>query len=181
MERLVLGDKLVSMRPFEPADIAPVFALAGAREIADNTYVPHPYSKEAAQEFVDRVQEQWSADEAYVFAITDSAAADFVGCMGIHPEATHNSATVGYWIGKPYWGRGFATAALRLLIRFGFERLQLNRIEAGHLKHNAASGRVMQKAGMRCEGTRRGSQLHRGEYKDAVWYAIIREDYCPSA
>ncbi|MCY4021410.1 MAG: GNAT family N-acetyltransferase [Chloroflexi bacterium] len=181
MEQLELADQLVSMRPFEPADIAPVFELAGAREIADNTFVPHPYTQEAAQEFVERVREQWSADEAYVFAILDRATDAFVGCMGIHPEATHNSATVGYWIGKPFWGRGIATAALRLLIRFGFEKLQLNRIEAGHLAHNAASGRVMQKANMQYEGRRRGSKLHRGEYKDAVWYAIIRADYCRSS
>jgi len=177
MEPLLLADELVKMRPFVPSDVAPVFELAGAREIAENTFVPHPYSREAAQEFVDRVREQWSTDEAYVFAITDRATDTFVGCMGIHPEDKHNSATVGYWIGKPYWGRGMATAALRLLIRFGFEQLDLNRIEAGHLVQNLASGRVMQKADMRCEGRRRGSQLHRGEYKDAIWYAIIRDDY----
>ena len=179
MEPLVLANELVKMRTLVPADVAPVFELASAREIAENTFVPHPYSREAAQEFVDRVREQWSTDEAYVFAIVDKASDAFVGVMGIHPEATHNSATVGYWIGKPFWGRGIATAALRLLIRFGFEQLELNRIEAGHLDHNAASGRVMQKANMRCEGRRRQSQLHRGKYKDAVWYAIIREDYCP--
>ncbi len=181
MEGLVLADQLVCMRPFEPADIASVFELAGAKEIADNTFVPHPYSREAAKEFVDRVRQQWSADEAYVFAILDKATDDFVGAMGIHPEAAHNSATVGYWIGKPFWGRGIATAALRLLIRFGFEQLKLNRIEAGHLAHNAASGRVMQKAGMRCEGRRRQAVLHREEYKDVIWYAIIRDEYCPSA
>ena len=179
MEAQALVSELVKMRPFEPADVVPVFELASAREIADNTFVPHPYSREAAQEFVDRVREQWSTDEAYVFAILDRATDAFVGAMGIHPESTHNSATVGYWIGKPYWGRGIATAALKLLISFGFEKLELNRIEAGHLAHNAASGRVMQKARMRCEGRRRQSQLHRGTYKDAIWYAIVREDYCP--
>lgn len=181
MEPVILANDLVKMRPLAPADIESVFALASAREIAENTFVPHPYSLDAAQEFVDRVRGQWSTDEAYVFAILDKATDAFAGVMGIHPEASHNSATVGYWIGKPFWGRGIATAALRLLIEFGFERLELNRIEAGHLAHNAASGRVMQKADMRCEGTRRGSQLHRGQYKDAVWYAIIREDYRPRA
>lgn len=181
MEPVQLSDHLARMRPFELADSAPVFDLARAWEIAQNTFVPHPYSRADAQEFVERVREQWSADEAYVFAILDQASDTFVGSMGIHPESQHHSATVGYWIGKPYWGRGFATAALRLLIRFGFERLQLNRIEAGHLAGNAASGRVMQKAGMRCEGKRRQSQFHRGQFKDAVWYAIIRSDLFPAS
>lgn len=177
MNAQALVDELVTMRPFVPADTSPVFKLASAKEIADNTFVPHPYSREAAQEFVENVRRQWSTDEAYVFAIVDNSTRTFAGAMGIHPEGKHNSATVGFWIGKPFWGRGLATAALRLLIRFGFEQLKLNRIEAGHLDHNTASGRVMQKANMRCEGTRRQAFLHQSQYKDVVWYAILRDDY----
>ena len=180
MEGLELSDDMLRMRAFEPADSAAVFELAGAWEIAENTFVPHPYSRADADDFVKRVRQQWSAAEAYVFAILDKASGEIVGAMGIHPEAQHNSATIGYWIGKPYWGRGIATAALRLLIRFGFEQLQLNRIEAGHLAHNMASGRVMQKADMRCEGRRRQAVLHRGEYKDEICYAIVREDFAKS-
>ena len=176
METVVLANELIMMRSFEPADVVPVLALASAREIAENTFVPHPYSQDAAEEFVNRVREQWSSDEAYVFAILDRSSDAFVGAMGIHPEGKHNSAKVGFWIGKPFWGRGLATSALGLLIRFGFEQLNLNRIEAGHLVHNAASGRVMQKADMRYEGIRRQALLHRNQYKDVVWYAILRED-----
>ena len=84
---------------------------------------------------------------------------------------------VGYWIGLPYWGRGLATAALRLIIEFGFETLQLNRIAAGHFPQNPASGRVMQKANMRYEGTLRGALLHRDTYKDELRYAILREEF----
>ena len=180
MKPAVLANESIKMRSFEPTDIAPVLALASASEIAENTFVPHPYSQDAAEEFVNRVRQQWSLDEAYVFAILDRSSDAFVGAMGIHPEGKHNSAEVGFWIGKPFWGRGLATSALRLLIRFGFQQLHLNRIEAGHLVHNAASGRVMQKADMRCEGIRRQALLHRNQYKDVVWYAILREDYCHS-
>ena len=72
---------------------------------------------------------------------------------------------------------GLAIAALRLIIQFGFDRLQLNRIEAGHFPDNLASGRVMQKANMRFEGVRRQSALHRERYKDVVYYAILRDDH----
>ena len=146
-------------------------------EIPKNTFVPHPYPPEAAQEFVQKAQEKWQADEDFTFAIIDKATGKFAGCMGIHPIAAHHRAEVGYWIGKAFWNRGLATAALRLLIQFGFEQLQLNRIEAGHFVHNAASGRVMQKANMRYEGLRRGYLLHREQYKDAHWYAILRGEY----
>ena len=177
MKRIELISDLVLMRPLERADIPQIGRLAAAAEIARNTFVPHPYPPEAAQEFVQKTSEQWARDEAYVFAIVERAPAEFVGCMGIHRQPAHNRAEVGYWIGLPYWGRGIATAALRLIIRFGFEELGLNRIAAGHLPNNQASGRVMQKANMRYEGKLRGSLFHHDEYKDELRYAILRGDF----
>ena len=64
-----------------------------------------------------------------------------------------------------------------MLIAFGFKRLNLNRIEAGHFVGNDASGRVMRKAGMQLEGTRRGYHLHRGKFVDSLWHAILRDEY----
>ena len=151
--------------------------MVEAPEIAANTFVPRPYTTDDAAEFVQRARERWQYDEAYVFAIIDRDLDRFVGCMGIHPVFEHDRAEVGYWIGKAYWGRGVATGALRLLIRFGFDVLELNRIEAGHFEYNPASGRVMRKANMRREGLRRQYILHRDQHKDVVWYAILREDF----
>ncbi len=177
MKRVKLQCDIVRLRALESADTPPIQRLAGAKAIAENTYVPHPYPPEAAQAFIQKTGEQWRSGDAYVFAIIERAGDQFVGCMGIHPQPAHNRAEVGYWVGLPYWGRGFATAALRLIIRFGFDELKLNRIAAGHFRHNRASGRVMQKAKMRYEGRLRGALCHRGEYKDELRYAILRDDY----
>ncbi len=177
MEKTILESDALLMRPFEASDIDEIPALVVAPEIADNTFVPRPYPEEAALEFVRLARERWKNDEAYVFAIIDKSISRFVGCMGIHPVREHNRAEVGYWIGKPYWGKGLATGALRLLIGFGFDVLKLNRIEAGHFDYNPASGRVLLKANMRYEGERRGFVLHRDQYKDVRWYAILREEY----
>ena len=177
MKKKELASDLVRMRPLGIADIPHIQRLAAAEEIANNTYVPHPYPPGAAEEFVGKARDQWRHDEAYVFAIIEKASDCFVGCMGIHPLPAHHRAEVGYWIGVPYWGRGLATAALRLIIQFGFEKLQLNRIAAGHFPHNPASGRVMQKAKMRYEGLLRGALFHHDEYKDEARYAILRQDF----
>lgn len=165
------------MRPLAEQDIAPIMKYASAPEIAANTFVPHPYPPKAAHEFVRKVGEEWRKDQGYTFAIIEAQSGCFAGCMGLHPVPEHQRAEVGYWIGLPYWGRGLATQALRLLIQFGFEELGLNRIAAGHFTHNPASGRVMQKANMRYEGTWRAYHYHRDGFKDSVWYAILREDY----
>ena len=177
MKEVILQGEVLLMRPLETRDVADILALATAKEIADNTFVPAPYPPEAAQEFVRTRRELWHKDEAYVFGIIEKRSDCFAGCMGLHPIPDHFRAEVGYWIGKPFWGRGLATTALRLLIQFGFETLGLNRIEAGHFEHNTASGRVMQKANMRFEGVRRQAFWHRDHFKDAHWYAILREEY----
>ncbi len=179
MEPRVLEAETIRMRPLESGDIPHILELASAAEIAENTFVPHPYPPEAAAEFVHKARERWRYDEGFTFAIIDKDANQFVGAMGIHPKGKHHTAEVGYWIGRPFWGRGLATAALRLIIQFGFEQLGLNRIQAGHFRHNAASGRVMQKANMRYEGLQRQGMYHRDQYKDIVCYAILREDYAP--
>lgn len=177
MKRNELTSDLVVMRPLARVDIPHIRRLAAAEAIAKNTYVPHPYPPEAAGEFVQKAIDGWRQREACVFAIIESASAQFAGCMGLHPEPAHQRAEVGYWIGLPYWGRGLATAALQLIIEFGFGELGLNRIAAGHFPYNPASGRVMQKAKMRYEGTLREAHFHRGEFKDEVRYAILRRDY----
>ena len=181
MKPLTLSGNLVRMRPFEPADIDAVYALARDKAIADNTFVPHPYALADAEAFVERTRDWWRNDEAYVFAVVEPESGALAGAMGLHPkpEPEHKSAEVGYWIGLPYQGRGYATAALRMLIQFGFDTLGLNRIEAGHFDHNLASGRVMRKAGMLPEGLRREAVLHRDGFKNLAWHAILRGDRRP--
>lgn len=177
MDHVKLETKTLFMRPLETRDTSAILDLVVAPEIAANTFVPQPYPPEAADEFVRLGQQRWRDDEAYVFGIIEKSSGRFAGCMGIHPLLEHNRAEVGYWLGAPFWGRGLATSALRLLLKFGFETLKLNRVEAGHFDYNPASGRVMEKAGMRFEGLRRQYVLHRDQYKDLRWYAILGEDY----
>ena len=177
MQKRVLQSETLRLRPFEAGDIPAVYALAREKAIADTTLVPHPYARDDAEAFVKRTRDWWREDEAYVFAITDRASGDLRGAMGIHPVPQHKRAELGYWIGLPFWGRGIATAALKLVIQFGFETLDLNRIEAGHFDHNPASGAVMRKAGMFPEGIRRGAALHRDGFKNLHWFAILRADY----
>ena len=92
-------------------------------------------------------------------------------------ERRFNQAELGYWIGKPFWNRGYATEAAIAVIRFGFASLDLDRIASRHFSRNPASGRVMQKAGLRHEGTARQSMIKWGKYEDLQLYAILREDW----
>jgi len=177
MKTLILDSDTIRMRRLEHADIPSIIEYASDIEIAKNTYVPHPYPPEAAIEFVTMTREAWNNDDGYTFALIEKQHGDFVGVMGLHPEPRHYRGEIGYWIGKPHWGKGYATQALRLIIQFGFEKVSLNRVSARHFTTNPASGRVMQKAGMIYEGTSRQEMYHQDTFKDTVLYAILKEDY----
>lgn len=165
------------LRPFASSDAPVVQRLAGEREIALNTeHIPHPYPDGAAEAWIETHQERFDAGGEITFAIT-AVDAGLVGAVGIIPQWGHDRAEIGYWIGKPYWNLGYASEAAGAVIRYGFEELRLNRIVAVHFTRNAASGRVMQKNGMRHEGTLRQDRKKWGEYVDVETYGILRSEW----
>jgi len=168
-ERLVL-------RPFRQEDAPVVQRLVGAREVADTTLtIPHPYRDGEAERWIATHEEAWRQRDRATFAIT-TAADGLIGAIGLHLRLPHHRAELGYWIGFPFWNRGYATEAARAILAFGFETLGLNRIHASHLTRNPASGRVMEKAGMRFEGALRQHLVRRGKLEDLNEFAILRSE-----
>jgi len=164
-ERLVL-------RPFTLADAPQVQRLAAAREIALNTLrIPHPYPVGAAEAWIAKMG---SGPEA-TFAITGNG--EVMGAIGLVVDRTHNRAELGYWLGVPFWGKGYTTEAARAMLRFGFEELLLNRIFADVFSRNTASQRVLQKIGMKHEGTLRQQFRKWDEYVDVECYGVLRSEY----
>lgn len=92
-------------------------------------------------------------------------------------SAQHCKAEAGYCIGSRWWGQGIMTEALKAVIAYAFRVLGLNRLETCHDVLNAASGKVMQKAGMRLEGRFRQWKYKKGRFVDYDHYAILREEY----
>ena len=89
------------------------------------------------------------------------------------------TGTIGYWIGRPYAGRGVATAAVRTLVRYAFDRLELHRLEAACLPTNAGSRRVLEKCGYVVEGRLHRSAIKDGVIIDQVLYAYYGGDTAP--
>lgn len=107
----------------------------------------------------------------------DSDHRPLMGAIGLEFNHQSRLAELGYWIGVPYWNKGYTTEAARALLEYGFNTLGLNRIQARHMTNNPASGRVMQKLGMTYEGTHRQATRRFGEYQDLAVYAILRGQY----
>jgi len=99
------------------------------------------------------------------------------GCISIEVNRAHNNGEIGYWIGQLFWKQGYCTAALRLFLPYCFSKLDLHRVQAHHLARNPASGRVMEKAGLRREGFFREHILKSGKYEDIFFFGLLRSDY----
>lgn len=172
----------LKLRPFTRDDAADVQRLAGdadvARFIPD---MPHPYPDGVAEQWISSHAQRAFKDEDVIFAIVRRDTDELIGAIELGMERLQARGSLGYWIGKPYWGNGFATEAARAMLRFGFAHLGLHRISATHIAGNAASGRVMQKIGMTREGVRRQHVKLREGFVDDVVYGIVRGEMPASA
>ena len=173
-------DRLV-LRPFVLTDAPAVQALASVRELADTTLnIPHPYPAGAAEEWIATHGAASATGAAAAFAVTERVrdhAGPVVGAISLVVDRRHDSAELGYWIGVPFWGRGYCTEGARAVVGYGFEVLGLHRIHAMHFTRNAASGRVMQKLGMRFEGCRREHVRKWDGFEDVALYGILGSDW----
>lgn len=170
-ERLVL-------RPFALSDAADVQRLAGEWAVADTTsHIPHPYPDGAAEHWIDSHVERFAQREILTLAVTLRATGELLGAISLRLHDSDNRAELGYWIGVPYWNRGYCSEAARALIAYGFEHMGLHRVYAFHFVRNPASGRVMQKAGMTYEGTLRQHVKKWERYEDLATYGILRSEY----
>lgn len=164
-------------RPLTLADAADVQRLAGERDIADMTRIPHPYEDGVAEEWIRSTHEEFEKGEGATFAMTLREDGSLIGVIGLGVKDVHSTAELGYWVGKPYWNRGYCTEAARVVLAYGFEELCLNRIYAYHFKRNPASGRVMQKIGMQHEGNYPKEARKCGIFEDLVLYGILKSDF----
>ena len=176
-EQPTLTSTRLVLRPLKPSDAADVQRLAGAKEIADTTMnIPHPYADGMAEAWIESAADAFRQREQAVLAITDSSGI-LVGAISLRIESGQGSAELGYWIGLPYWGRGYATEAVRAMVRYGFDELGLNRIHAQHFARNPASGRVLEKAGFTHEGFHRARVLKNERFEDMHTFAVLRADF----
>jgi [ribosomal protein S5]-alanine N-acetyltransferase len=174
MQPVVIETERLRLVTLSEADIAELVPLIGDRRVASTTLrIPHPFAEEDAREYLNSP----TKENELRLGIRLRATREFIGGIGLHPYQEHKRAELGYWIGVPYWGQGYATEAARGVVKYGFEKAQLNRIFAAHFKHNPASGKVLQKIGMKYEGCMRQNILKWGDFVDVELYSILRQEF----
>lgn len=175
-----LSNGLIRLRRFRPDDIDALYEAATESVAEVHPWMPwcHPeYSRDESIAWVQSRQAAWERDEEYTFVIADSRTDRFLGSCGLNQiDRLRLRANLGYWVRTNESGRGIATAATRLLARFGFEELGLQRIEIIAAVNNLGSQRVATKAGATRECIARNRMRMHDRQVDAVCFSLIPSD-----
>jgi RimJ/RimL family protein N-acetyltransferase len=168
-----LRDEGIVLRPWRMDDAPAVEVACRDPEIAHwIPFVPRPYTRADAEEYLRGAIE--SGDERRAFAIADAGSDEVLGSIDIGVNSMQYRGHIGYWVAPPARGRGVCTRALRLLSRWAFEDLGLQRVELITDPDNVASQRVAEKAGFRREGVLRSHLLHPdGRRRDSVLFSLL--------
>jgi len=150
----------------------------GDPEVTEFLRWEHHSDVSVTREVISEFADSYDDPAFYNWAIVIKDSGDVIGFIGCAwmDERIHMIHTF-YCIGKAWWGGGIVTEAYTAVVRYFFEKVGANRIEAYHDPRNPASGKVMQKCGLTCEGTLRGADYNNKGIVDAVVYGILREDY----
>ena len=173
----VSGEK-VYLRALERADLNEKY-LGWLNDPVVNRYLESgifPYTIDELEKFFEQVS---GSREQVILAIADKKTDEHIGNIKLGPiNWVHRKATLGILIGEKHcWGQGMATDATRLMVDYGFFRLNLRRIELGvHAEHDAAV-HVYEKVGFKIEGRMREVLFHDGKYKDSLWMGLLRSEY----
>lgn len=138
-----------------------------AKQLRDR--FPHPYTRASAVAFLRAIEDREPTNFAIEIGGEAGGGIGFV----IGTDVERFSAEIGYWLSELYWGRGIVTEALTLVTQYMFDRHNLLRVYALPFADNAASLRVLEKAGYVREGVLRSSSVKYGEPRDQALYAIV--------
>lgn len=173
-----LSTRRLTLSALTAADVPLIVRYANNVEVAKYTAnIPHPYAEKDAVFWLNLANEGLKRNHHFIFALRDKETKAFMGGMGLRLHAQVKRAELGYWLAEPFWGEGITTEAAAAVIEFGIKKLGLRKITSRHLAVNAASGRVMQKNGMRQEGVLRRHMVRDGKEHDVVVYGLLAEEF----
>jgi RimJ/RimL family protein N-acetyltransferase len=174
-----LTTRRLEIRTPRLADGPAAVPLLNDREVARwIPTVPVPYLRRDWTTFVRKnVGRKVMRPEGQSFSRVIEMGGAMVGMIGLRWDAKDRSANIGYWVGKPFRGRGIATEAARGLSSYAFGTLKAEKVWATVFRGNPGSPKVLAACGMRLEGCLRSHQVHRGRRVDVEYYGVLRSEW----
>lgn len=170
---LVLSTKRLTLRPYTLDDVDVLWPhVSDPRLPVQMSWSSHT-SKDETRAFLEYATQSLAANTEIIWAIED--AGTFVGAIGLHGIAWQRAAwrvdraELGYWVGIPFWSRGYMTEAATEVVRFGFDTLGLHKITVGCIDGNDASRKIIERLGFRFIG-----RHEEDVWRDGAWHAHLR-------
>lgn len=162
------------LRLFQASDAPEVAKLCNNYNLYKNTlYLPYPYSIADALSWIENHLNNFKNNKSYELAITDKVTGKLYGAIALTNNQNFNNGEIAYWVGEEYWGNGYATEAAKVMLEFAFIEKQYHKLFARHFASNPASGRVLEKMGMKKEGVLIDHVKKENVYESLVYYGII--------
>ena len=177
-----LSTARLRLRPFDDGDAVDLFALHSDPRVPRYGDAPPWTERVRAEQFIATCRKMADGGAGVRLGVDRICDAAFIGWCSLNRwNPGHRSASLGYCFDHAVWGRGYATEAARALLRWAFETMDLNRVQAETDTRNVASARVLEKLGFVREGTLREDCVVNGEVSDSWVYGLIRRDWRPAS
>lgn len=172
-------NEIVRLTEFRQSDKSDLVQWLNDREISNRTLrIPHPYTANDALTWLSEC-ERMRAEHGQPIHFAIRQREQLVGACGFEglKIGMLHRAELGYWLARPYWGRGIMTAVVATVCGYAFDTWGLRRITAHVFEGNSASSRILEKNGFRREGLLRRHYLKNGEFLDAEVYGLLDSDF----
>jgi RimJ/RimL family protein N-acetyltransferase len=167
------------IRRFKIEDAYDVYDSCNDYEVVKTTLgIPWPYTLEMAESWINKLSIREEEGSSYEFAICLKEDPNkIIGCISLcDVNLRANRAEMGYWVNRKFWNKGIASEAGKFMINFAFDKLGLHSVIARYFDINPASGRVMEKCGMKYVGTIREHECRFDKYYNVGYYEILSTD-----
>jgi len=175
----MIEGRLINLRAIDMGDVDRYVAWFNDREVTRHLRMRYPLSRLAEENWLrERGVTQVAYGSGGNYAI-ETKEGVHIGSVGFHyANAENRKATLGIAIGdKNYWSKGYGTDAMLTLLRFGFDEMNLHRIDLSVDADNARAIACYRKCGFVEEGRLRDERYSRGEYRDQLWMGLLREEF----
>jgi len=174
-----IKSKKIGLRKLKSSDAVFISNSAKNKGITRYTHIiQQPFDLARAKKFIKKAQQDIKEKKAYEFGIELREKKELIGTINfLNINKKNKNSEIGIWISKKYWGQGLAKEALVLMLRFGFEKLKLERIQARVLHKNIPAQNLLKKLGFKLEGKLRRKTYFKNKWYDDLVYGILRKEY----
>ncbi len=174
----IIENKRFILRKFTKNDINDLYEYASDSEVTKFLSWDTYKNIDIAVDYIENVLLRYSKNEIAPWGIEWKENSKMIGSIDfVQYDKKNFSAEIGYVLNRKYWNKGIMTEALKEIIKFGFDEMNLMRIETRLNAMNIASERVMQKNGLTYEGTLRKKEFLKNKFIDIKFYSILRDEY----